>query len=169
MQEDLGAIECDKCGKQLANQRTFVKHQESCKGQSFCPPIHLPVCLSVFLSLFGQLIPEMTLSGWQDVKIQDLSADHHQHHHHHHHHHQSLNHEGHWGTTDDFATSFLHFSLFSTALLDLANSRPVHSLMLSSHLFLCLSCYCQYMPTLFALDVVQKFSKSNRNSHILIM
>ena len=50
----------------------------------------------------------------------------------------SLNHEGHWGTTDDFTTSFFHFSLFSTALWDLANSRPVHSLMLSSHLFLCL-------------------------------
>ena len=26
----------------------------------------------------------------------------------HHHHHQSLNHEGCWGTADDFATSFLH-------------------------------------------------------------
>ena len=37
-------------------------------------------------------------------------------HHHHHHHHQSLNREGRWGTTDDFATSFLHFPLFSTAL-----------------------------------------------------
>ena len=59
---------------------------------------------------------------------------------HHHHHHQSLNHEGRWGTTDDFATSFLHFSLFSTALWDLSNSRLVHSLMLSSHLFLCLPC-----------------------------
>ena len=45
--------------------------------------------------------------------------------HHHHHHHQSLNREGRWGTTDDFATSFLHFSLFSTALWDLPNSRPV--------------------------------------------
>ena len=42
--------------------------------------------------------------------------------------------------TDDFATSFLHFSLFSTALWDLPNSRPVHSLMLPSHLFLCLPC-----------------------------
>ena len=31
------------------------------------------------------------------------------HHHYHHHHHQSLNREGRWGTTDDFATSFLHF------------------------------------------------------------
>ena len=31
------------------------------------------------------------------------------HHYHHHHHHQFLNREGRWGTTDDFATSFLHF------------------------------------------------------------
>ena len=54
--------------------------------------------------------------------------------------HLSLNLEGFWGTTDDFTTSFLHFSLFSTALGDLANSRPVRSLMLSSHLFLCLPC-----------------------------
>ena len=59
---------------------------------------------------------------------------------HHHHHHQSLNREGRWGTTDDFATSFLHFSLFSTALWDSLNSRPVHTLMLSSHLFLSLPC-----------------------------
>ena len=29
--------------------------------------------------------------------------------------HSSLNREGRWGTTDDFATSFLHFFLFSTA------------------------------------------------------
>ena len=62
------------------------------------------------------------------------------HHHYHHHHHLSLNREGRWGTTDDFATSFLHVSLFSTALWDLPNSRPVHSLMLSSHLFFCLPC-----------------------------
>ena len=60
--------------------------------------------------------------------------------HHYHHKHQSLNREGRWDTTDDFATSSLHFSLFSTALWDLPNSRPVHSLMLSSHLFLCLPC-----------------------------
>ena len=56
------------------------------------------------------------------------------------HHHQSLNREGRWGTTDDIATSFLHCSLFSTALWDLPNSRPVHSLMLSSHLFVCPPC-----------------------------
>ena len=58
----------------------------------------------------------------------------------HHHHHLSLNCEGRWGTTDDSEISFLHFSLFSTALWDLVNSMPVHSLMLSSHLFLCLPC-----------------------------
>ena len=61
---------------------------------------------------------------------------HYHHHHYHHHHHLSLNCEGRWGTIDDFTTSFLHFPLFSTALLDLANSRPVHSPMLSSHLSL---------------------------------
>ena len=44
------------------------------------------------------------------------------------------------GTTYDFTTSFLHFSLFSTVLLDLAKSKPVHSLMLPSHLFFCLPC-----------------------------
>ena len=43
-----------------------------------------------------------------------------------HHHHLPLNCEGRWGTT----TSFLHFSPFSTALWDLANPRPVLSLML---------------------------------------
>ena len=52
--------------------------------------------------------------------------------------HLSVNRKGRWGTTDDFAASFLHFSLFSTALWDLPNSKPVYSLMLSSHLFLCL-------------------------------
>ena len=57
-----------------------------------------------------------------------------------HHHYLSLNHEGRLGTTDDFATSFLHFSLLSTALWDLSNSRLVHSMILSSYLFLSLSC-----------------------------
>ena len=46
--------------------------------------------------------------------------------------HLALNIEGRWGTTDNFVTRFLHLSLFSTALWDWANSRPVHSLMLSS-------------------------------------
>ena len=52
----------------------------------------------------------------------------------------SSNCEGRWGITDDFATSFLHFPLFSTSLWDLPNSRPVHSQMLSSHLFFCRPC-----------------------------
>ena len=56
------------------------------------------------------------------------------------HHHLALDCEGRWGTTDDFATSFLHFPLFSTALWDLANSRPVPSLMSSFQLFPCLPC-----------------------------
>ena len=51
-----------------------------------------------------------------------------------------LNREGRWGTTDDFTTSLLLSSLFSAALWDLANSRPAHFLMLSSHLFFCLPC-----------------------------
>ena len=54
-------------------------------------------------------------------------------------HHLSLNHEGRWGTINDFATSFLHFPLFSTALCDLVNSRPVHSLIcLPTSSFVCL-------------------------------
>ena len=58
----------------------------------------------------------------------------------HHYNHLSLKREGRWDTTDGFATSFLHFPLFSTALLDLPNSGLVHSRMSSSHLFLCLPC-----------------------------
>ena len=53
-----------------------------------------------------------------------------------HHHHLSLNHKGRWGTADDFATSFLLFPYSPLAL----HSGPVHSLMLFSHLFLCLHC-----------------------------
>ena len=52
--------------------------------------------------------------------------------------HLFLNTGARWDTTDDFMTSFLHFSLSSTAVWDLVNSRPVHSLTYSSHLFLCL-------------------------------
>ena len=43
-----------------------------------------------------------------------------------------------WDTIDDFLTSSLHVSLFTTALWESVNSIPVHSLMLSSHLFFCL-------------------------------
>ena len=60
--------------------------------------------------------------------------------------HLSLNCKGYWGTTDGLTTSFLHFSLLITALWGLANSRPVHSLMLSSRLFLCLPCLLPPFP-----------------------
>ena len=39
-----------------------------------------------------------------------------------------------WGTTVDFTTSFLHSSRFSAFRSMIFHSRPVHSLMLSSHL-----------------------------------
>ena len=42
------------------------------------------------------------------------------------------------GTTDEFATIPFHLVLFSAALVELAKSIPVHSLILSSHLFFCL-------------------------------
>ena len=48
-----------------------------------------------------------------------LGSKHHRHHHHHRHRRrrrQSLNREGHWGTTDDFANSFLHFPVLHCAL-----------------------------------------------------
>ena len=43
--------------------------------------------------------------------------------------------KGRRGTTDEFATTPFHFVLFSVALAELAKSIPVHSLILSSHLF----------------------------------
>ena len=51
---------------------------------------------------------------------------------------QSLNLGGHRGTTDDVATIPFHPSLSSAALRESPNPIPVHSLMLSSHLFFCL-------------------------------
>ena len=41
-------------------------------------------------------------------------------------------------TTDEFATIPFHLDLFSAALVELAKSIPIHSLILSSHLFFCL-------------------------------
>ena len=43
-----------------------------------------------------------------------------------------------WGITKDFTTSFLHSSQFSAFRSMIFHSRPVHSLMSSSHCFLCL-------------------------------
>ena len=44
----------------------------------------------------------------------------------------------HWGTTVDFTICFLYSLWFSAFRSMLFHSRPVHSLMLSSHCFLCL-------------------------------
>ena len=46
--------------------------------------------------------------------------------------------EGRRGSTDEFATIPFHLDLFLAALVELAKSIPVHSLILSSHLFFCL-------------------------------
>ena len=46
--------------------------------------------------------------------------------------------EGRRDTTDEFATIPFLLVLFSAALVELAKSIPVHSLILSSHLFFCL-------------------------------
>ena len=46
--------------------------------------------------------------------------------------------EGRRGTTDEFATIPFYLDLFSASLVELAKSIPVHSLILSSHLFICL-------------------------------
>ena len=43
-----------------------------------------------------------------------------------------------WGATDDLATSSLHSSHLSAFLMALPSVMPVHSGMLSSHLFFCL-------------------------------
>ena len=51
---------------------------------------------------------------------------------------QALNLGGRQGTTDDVATISFHPSLSSAALRESPNPVPVHSLMLSSHLFFCL-------------------------------
>ena len=46
--------------------------------------------------------------------------------------------EGRRGITDEFVTIPFHLVLFSAALVELAKSIPVHSLILSSRLFFCL-------------------------------
>ena len=97
----------------------------TCISPTYCAsPLHVSVTVhNIFCS---SSIMHQRSYRWMDF----LSH----HHYHHHRRHLSLNSEGCWGTTDNFATSFLRFPLFSSTLWDFANSRPVHSLMLSSHL-----------------------------------
>ena len=59
-----------------------------------------------------------------------------------------------WGITDDLATSSLHSSRLSAFLMAAPSVKPVHSGMLSSHLFLCLPLLC--LPRYVA--VPSKFS-----------
>ena len=49
--------------------------------------------------------------------------------------------DGHWATTDEFATIPFRLVLFSAALVELTNSIPAHSLILSIHLFLSASSF----------------------------
>ena len=124
-----------KLPKRLSQGHTYIEHRsfKIFNVESFLSDLS-PM---TFHSIFNYNDPSEAFPFWHDAflpvvnKLASLRP---------HHHHQFLNREGRWGTTDDFATSFLHFSLFSTALWDLPNSRPVHSLMLSSHLFLCPPC-----------------------------
>ena len=56
------------------------------------------------------------------------------------HYHLSLNYEGSWGTTDDFATIFFCSPLPSGTCRTPGLSGLMHGLMLSSHLFFCPPC-----------------------------
>ena len=54
--------------------------------------------------------------------------------------------EGRRSTTDEFATIPFHLDSFSAALVELPKSIPVHSLILSSHLFFCLPLFPFTVP-----------------------
>ena len=60
------------------------------------------------------------------------------------------------------------FSLLSTALWDLANSRPVHSLMLSSHLFFCLPCLLPPFTVPCKMDLGQTGALTYKLSRLLL-
>ena len=65
-----------------------------------------------------------------------------------------FNREGRWGTTDGFPTSFLHFSLFSTALWDLAELQacPLPDAVFPSYLYVKVPSYLHvYEPSLVLL------------------
>ena len=80
-----------------------------------------------------------------------------------------LNYEGHFASTDDFTTSFLHFSLFPAALWDLANSRPVHSRMLSSHLFVCLPCLLLPFTVPYKMIFARPYLMNGRHVHTTVV
>ena len=63
------------------------------------------------------------------------------------------------GTTDEFATIPFHLDLFSAALVELAKSIPVHSLILSSHLFFCLPLFLFPFTVPFRIVFAKLFSQ----------
>ena len=76
-----------------------------------------------------------------------------------------------WGTKDDRATTVLHSSLFSAFRRVSPNFNPVHSLMLSSHLFFCLPLLLPPCPVpcrIFAFRQTQKRNK-NQFSNVLFI
>ena len=77
------------------------------------------------------------------------------------HRHLSLNCRGRWSTTDNITTSF---SIFSTALWNLVNSRPVHSLM-SSHLFFCLPCLLPPFTVPYKMVLARPDERETRPYH----
>ena len=69
--------------------------------------------------------------------------------------------EGRRGTTDEFITFHFHLVLFSAALVEMAKPIPVHSLILSSRLFLCLPLFL--IPFTVPCRVV--FAKPENQKH----
>ena len=97
------------------------------------------------------------------------------------HHSQSLNLGGRRGTTDGVETIPFHPSLSSAALKESPNPIPIHSLMLSSHLFLCLPLpihinllqifpfHFVYLRALVTLHVVVSSSQPSCNKEAIEM
>ena len=117
---------CGLCQKTVCNRTTGAC--EMCRDN-----LTLPLCLKddegdSSVELFNDVVSFIFIHSFIHYLIHHLQL------------HLPLNREGRWSTTDDFTNSFLIFSLFFTSLWGLGNSRPVHSLMLSSHLFFCLPC-----------------------------
>ena len=67
------------------------------------------------------------------------------------------------GTTDEFATIPFHLVLFSAALVELAKSIPVYSLIFSSHLFFCLPLF------LFPFTVSSLNQKTLRHGQTILV
>ena len=74
--------------------------------------------------------------------------------------------EGRRGTTDEFATIPFHLVLFSAALVDLAKSIPVHSLILSSHLFFCLPLF--FFLSLCTVGLSLLYQKTLRHGQTIL-